>query len=194
MLKNDTSTIDIGENIRQARKRQGLTLAKLAKQCDCSTSLISQIETGAVNASFSTLKTISDALETPLAMLLSAQQSANGIAYSLMTPTERKTLTVEGGVKFQLLSRGVNLSCEFILNEWPPGTSTGKELYTHEGEESGLLLEGELEVEINNHVQRMKPGDTVTLVSSVPHRISNPGRKKAVAVWVNSVPWVFAIR
>jgi len=194
MLKNDTSTIDIGENIRQARKRQGLTLAKLAKQCGCSTSLISQIETGAVNASFSTLKTISDSLETPLAMLLSAQQSANGIAYSLMTPTERKTLTVEGGVKFQLLSRGVNLSCEFILNEWPPGTSTGKELYTHEGEESGLLLEGELEVEINNHVQRMKPGDTVTLVSSVPHRISNPGRKKAVAVWVNSVPWVFAIR
>ena len=194
MLKDDSMATEIGDNIRETRKLKGFTLAHLAKQCDCSASLISQIETGTVNPSFGTLKTISDALETPLAMLLSNQQPANGTVYSLMKPAERKTLTVEGGVKFQLLSRGVNLDCEFILNEWPPGTSTGVQLYAHEGGESGLLLEGELEVEINDEVLRMEPGDTITLASSQPHRISNPGKKKAVAVWVNSVPWVFAIR
>ena len=193
-MKNENSFQDIGQNIRDARKRKGLTLALLADKCRCSTSLISQIETGAINPSFSTLKTISDALEISMAMLVATGQLANGVSFSLMKATERKTLVTEGGVKFQLLSRGVGLSCEFILNEWPPGTSTGRERYTHDGEECGFLLEGELEVEIEDTVHHMESGDTITMLSSVPHRVSNPGVKKAIAIWVNSVPHVFAIK
>ena len=193
-MKNENSFQDIGNNIREARKRKGLTLAQLAAQCRCSTSLISQIETSAVNPSFSTLKAISDALGISMAMLVASNSFVNGISFSLMTAKERKTLVTEGGVKFQLLSRGVDLSCEFILNEWPPGTSTGRERYTHDGEECGFLLEGELEVEINDTIHLMQSGDTITLVSSVPHRVSNPGKKKAVAIWVNAVPYVFAIK
>jgi len=193
-MKTENSSQDIGNNIRAARKRKGLTLAQLAEQCRCSTSLISQIETGAVNPSFSTLKTISDALGISMAMLVASNSFVNGISFSLMTAKERKTLVTEGGVKFQLLSRGVDLSCEFIRNEWPPGTSTGRERYTHDGEECGFLLEGELEVEINDTIHHMQAGDTITLVSSVPHRVSNPGKKKAIAIWVNSVPHVFAIK
>lgn len=184
----------IGKKIREVRKRKALTLSQLADQCQCSTSLLSQIETGTTNPSFSTLKSISDALGTDMAMLVAPDAAKIDSVFSLMTQKERKTLTTEGGVKFQLLSRGVNLACEFILNEWPPGSSTGKEQYTHEGEECGLLLEGELEVEINNEVHHMKPGDTITLFSTVPHRLSNPGKKKALAVWVNSVPYIFAIK
>jgi len=193
-MKNENSFQDIGNNIREARKRKGLTLAQLAAQCRCSTSLISQVETAAVNPSFSTLKTISYALGISMAMLVASNSVVNGISFSLMTARERKTLVTEGGVKFQLLSRGVDLSCEFILNEWPPGTSTGRERYTHDGEECGFLLEGELEVEINDTIHLMQSGDTITLVSSVPHRVSNPGKKKAVAIWVNAVPYVFAIK
>jgi transcriptional regulator with XRE-family HTH domain len=193
-MKNDKASQDIGNNLREVRKRNGLTLAQLSKKCQCSTSLISQIETGTINPSFSTLKNISDALGISMAMLFASSSFVNGVAFSLMTSKERKTLVTEGGVKFQLLSRGVDLSCEFILNEWPPGTSTGKERYTHEGEECGFLLEGELEVEINDTIQHMRAGDTITLLSSAPHRVSNPGKKKAVAIWVNSVPHVFAIK
>jgi transcriptional regulator with XRE-family HTH domain len=148
-----------------------LTLSQLAGHCQCSTSLLSQIETGTVNPSFSTLKSISDALGTDMAMLVAPEATNMESLFSLMTPKERKTLTTEGGVKFQLLSRGVGLACEFILNEWPPGSSTGKEQYTHAGEECGLLLEGELTVEINSAVHHMQPGDTITLCSTVPHRV-----------------------
>ena len=194
MLKNQTANNQLGQKVRDIRKHKGLSLSQLAEKCHCSTSLISQIETGVVNPSFSTLKSISDALQTDMAMLLASDTITNGILFSLMAPRERKTLTTEGGVKFQLLSRGVDFSCEFILNQWPPGTSTGKELYTLTGEECGLLLEGELEVEINDTIHYMKPGDTITLLSTIPHRVSNPGKKKAVAIWVNSVPYVFAIK
>jgi transcriptional regulator with XRE-family HTH domain len=189
-----TADNSIGKKIREARKQKGLTLAQLADQCNCSTSLISQIETGTVNPSFSTLKSIGEALGTDMAMLVAQDTAINSALISLMTTKERKTLTTEGGVKFQLLSRGVDISCEFVRNEWPPRTSTGKELYTHEGEECGLLLEGELEVETSQRIHRMKPGDTITLQSTIPHRVSNPGKKKAVAIWINSVPYIFAIK
>jgi len=189
-----TADNSIGKKIREARKRKGLTLAQLASECHCSTSLISQIETGTVNPSFSTLKSIGEALGTDMAMLVAQEAGINSALFSLMTSRERKTLTTEGGVKFQLLSRGVDISCEFIINEWPPQTATGRELYTHEGTECGLLLEGELEVETSQRIHHMKPGDTITLQSTLPHRVSNPGKKKAVAVWINSVPYIFAIK
>jgi mannose-6-phosphate isomerase-like protein (cupin superfamily) len=140
------------------------------------------------------LKSIGDALETTLAQLVMDATSIEESTSSLMKQKERKTLTTEGGVQFQLLSRNVNVPFEFILNQWPPGASTGRQPYTHEGEECGFLLEGELEIEVNGKIQRMKPGDTITLRSSAPHKISNPRKKKALAVWVNSVPWVFSIK
>ncbi len=190
---NPTSA-DIGSAIRRMRQQKHLTLARLAQLCDCSSSLLSQMETGAVNPSFSTLRKISEALETPMAQLLSPEPQPGARTYSLMPARARKTLTTQGGVSFQLLTQGLDFPCEFILNQWPPGSSTGETLYTHGGKECGLLLEGVLEVEIGEERVRMKAGDTITLPSSVPHKVSNPGRKKAVAVWVNSTPMVFTVK
>jgi transcriptional regulator with XRE-family HTH domain len=187
-------THGIGIKIRSLRKQKELTLSEMARLCKCSSSLLSQIERGSVNPSFSTLKTIGDALEISLAQLVMEASTMEESSSCLMKLKERKILTTEGGVQFQLLSRNVNVPFEFILNQWPPGTSTGKQPYTHEGEECGLLLEGELEVEVNGKIHQMKPGDTITLRSSALHRISNTGKKKALAFWVNSVPWVFSIK
>ncbi len=185
---------DIGSAIRRTRRQKRLTLARLAQLCGCSSSLLSQMETGSVNPSFSTLRKISEALETPMAQLFSTDFSADEKNFSVMPPKARKTLTTQGGVTFQLLTRGMDFPCEFIFNQWPPGSSTGEALYTHEGKECGLLLEGILEVEIGSERVRMKPGDTITLPSSIPHKVTNPGRKKAVAVWVNSIPMVFTVK
>ena len=184
----------LGIKIKSLRKQKEMTLNQLSILCKCSPSLLSQIERGTVNPSFSTLKAIGDALGTTVAHLVAEILPAGHSPSSLMKPKERKSLTTEGGVRFQLLTRNLSVPFEFILNQWPPGTSTGKKPYGHEGEEAGLLLEGELEVEVEGKVSLMKAGDTVTLRSSAIHRISNPGKKRALAVWVNSVPWVFSTR
>ena len=52
----------VDENIRRIRKDVGLTLADLARRCSCSKSLLSQIENGAVNPSFSSLTNICESL------------------------------------------------------------------------------------------------------------------------------------
>ncbi len=184
----------VGPKIRSLRKQKGLTLREAAELCKRSSSLLSLIERGVVNPSLSTLKSIGEAMQIPISQLVMEDSDPEEFSSSLMKPNERKILTTEGGVQFQLLSRNVNVQFEFILNEWPPGSSTGKQPYTHGGEECGLLLEGELEVEVNGKLYRMKPGDTITLNSSVPHRITNLGKERALAVWLNSVPWLFSLR
>ncbi len=180
-----------GKEIRKVRKNKNLTLAEMAKKCGCSPSLLSQIETGALNPSLSTLKNICDALDMRISSLISNNNFNNNRTFSLMKEEDRKTIITKGNVKFQLMSKGVNITFEYIRSEWPPGSSSGSEAYTHEGEECALLLEGELEIEVNDTILTMKPGDTITIDSTAPHRVSNPGSKKAVALWVNSVPWVF---
>jgi transcriptional regulator with XRE-family HTH domain len=184
----------IGQKIRDLRNEKGMTLGDLAAKINVSPSLISQLERGGVNPSISLLKSIADALETPLFSLLEKEETKNEEPSPLMTAKERKVLTTEGGVRFILLSRNYDLGCEFILNEWPVGSSTGKEKYVHEGVECGLLLEGELEVELEDGVYHLKPGDSITYRSDIPHRLNNRGKKTAKGVWVNSRPWIFSVK
>nr|MDA3835775.1 helix-turn-helix domain-containing protein [Spirochaetales bacterium] len=120
----------IGQSIRKHRKEKRMTLAAMARLCECSSSLLSQIETGGVSPSLSVLKTISDALDVPMSALMEESSSTQGdYAFSLMEEGERKSLTTKAGVTFQLLTRGMDFPCEFILNKWPPGASTGEEIY-----------------------------------------------------------------
>ena len=184
----------IGQKIRDLRNEKGMTLGDLAEKIKVSSSLISQLERGGVNPSISLLKLIADAFQAPLSSLLGEEEVKLDEIPHVMKEKERKTLTTEGGVKFVLLSGNYDLGCEFIYNEWPAGSSTGKEKYIHEGVESGLLLEGELEVELEDRTYHLKPGDSITFRSDIFHRLNNKGKKLAKGVWVNSKPWIFSIK
>jgi len=190
----NTLIFSIGQRIRDLRNEKGLTLGNLSEKIKVSPSLISQLERGGVNPSISLLKSIVDAFELPLSSVLGDEaQKPEQVPY-VMKEKERKTLTTEGGVKFVLLSGNYDLECEFIYNEWPPRSSTGKEKYVHEGVECGLLLDGELEVELEDRTYDLKPGDSITFRSDIPHRLNNRWKKLARAVWVNSKPWIFSIK
>ena len=183
-----------GERVRAVRSEKGLTLQAVAKLTKRSVSLLSQIETGKVTPSFASMRIIADALGIPLSRLILDQEADETKDSALMGAQERKILTTQGGVQHQLLSRNLALSFEFLSIEIPPGASTGEKSYTHDGVECGLLLEGEIEIQVGRRTYRMKPGDTITLNSSIPHNFFNRGKRTAKAVWVNSVPMIFSTR
>lgn len=60
----------IGERIRAVRQARGISLRALARQANVSASLISQIETGRLRPSVSTLYAVTGALGVPLSDLL----------------------------------------------------------------------------------------------------------------------------
>ncbi|HTU01249.1 MAG TPA: cupin domain-containing protein [Candidatus Sulfotelmatobacter sp.] len=183
-----------GERMRGLRTEKQLTLTQLAKLTKRSVSLLSQIEAGKVSPSFSSMRLIADALEVPLGRLIADREPSETGRSSLVSPRDRKVLTTQGGVQHQLLSRSVAPPFEFISVELPPRSSTGESLYTHEGVECGLLLEGALEIQVGRKTYHLKPGDSITLDSSIPHNFINRGKRKARAVWVNSTPMIFSTR
>ena len=186
--------LGFGKKVRALRSQKNLTLQEMARITKRSVSLLSQIETGKVSPSFSTMRSIADALDISLSQLIVDEEESEARDSSLMEAQERKVLTTQGGVEHQLLSRNFALPFEFVSFEIPPGASTGEDFYIHDGLECGLLLEGALEIQVGDRIYRMKPGDTITLNSSIPHRFLNCGKKKVTAVWVNSTPMIFSTR
>ena len=57
-----------------------------------------------------------------------------------------------------------------------------------DGEEAGLVLEGEMMLTVDSETWSLKTGDSFRFASRRPHRFSNPAQDaKAVVLWVNCV-------
>ena len=70
MEKKTEHLIILGRKISVERKKRGITLEKLAYEMDISKGNLSDIEHGKKDPRFSTLKSIAEGLEIPLAKLL----------------------------------------------------------------------------------------------------------------------------
>jgi quercetin dioxygenase-like cupin family protein len=74
----------------------------------------------------------------------------------------------------------------FFTTIQPGGGSDG--LYSHLGEECGIVLKGELEIDLNGTVYRVKENESFYYNSSEPHNWTNPTDGETVVVWVISPP------
>ena len=94
----------------------------------------------------------------------------------------------QGDAKIQMLVRNIRNKRmrPFHTTIDPGGGSKGP--YSHIGEEFGIVLEGELEVNLREKPYRVKKNESLYFSSQEPHRWSNPGKKKAVVIWVVSPP------
>jgi quercetin dioxygenase-like cupin family protein len=75
----------------------------------------------------------------------------------------------------------------YILTLKEGATVTGH-FYSHKGDEFAYVMEGELEVEIQDEKQMLREGDSLYIESIVPSRWVNIGKGDAVLLWVLSPP------
>lgn len=117
---------------------------------------------------------------------------ANGLnmGYSpVVHKHERKILSPGQGIRFYLLNPTLAGPIEFIYNEYDPGATTGPNLYSHPGCECGLILSGELIIQINEDVYVLQEGDSITFNSTDPHLKKNDGAAMCTCIWANVPPW-----
>jgi transcriptional regulator with XRE-family HTH domain/quercetin dioxygenase-like cupin family protein len=198
----------LGDHIRDARLRSGLSLRALAAEVGVSASMISQIETGKSQPSVSTLYAITTALgisiqdvfdsalhpagaeavgETlPASSMLSALGSSRGRRIGpVVRHVDRSGLTLDTGVVWERLGELPPHSVDFLLVTYPPGgtsSSTGG-LMRHAGAEFGYLISGELVLTLGFEQIKLAPGDSFSFESSTPHSYRNEGPDPAVGVW-----------
>jgi transcriptional regulator with XRE-family HTH domain len=181
----------VGRRIRALRRTSELSLETVAARTSLSIGFLSQIERGLSSPSLRVLATLADVLGVGIAALFGTKQSEDGAAGGVVTrELQRAELKLwRTGISKQLLSpAGAENRLNLFLVHMEPGGSTGDELYTHDGEEAGLVLEGEMTLTVDAETWSLKTGDSFRFASRRPHRFSNPADDtKAVVLWVNCV-------
>jgi transcriptional regulator with XRE-family HTH domain len=172
---------DIGRKIRKFRRDRGWTLEDLARQTDLSPGFLSQIEREQSYPSLSSLKAIADALEIPLSSFFILPVNTSIVARA----HERRTFMIEGSeVSYSSLSGPIDgKRLEPLIVELPPHYE-GPPAFTHEGEEFGYVLEGQLTIVIQNQEYHLRPGDSIHFLSQAPHTWKNCHAEPVKAIWV----------
>ncbi len=183
--------IEVGQRLRELRRNANLSLEMVAGRTELSVGFLSQIERGLSSPSLRVLATLADVFGVGIAALFGSQANAGDRPHGVITrASERAELKLwRTGISKQLLNpAGSDGRLNLFLVHMEPGGSTGDELYTHDGEEAGLVLEGEMTLTVDDETWQLKTGDSFRFASRRPHRFGNPAKRaKAVVLWVNCV-------
>lgn len=173
----------IGARLRALRLARGMTLNAVAARTGLSSSMLSLLERGKTGPSIGTLVVICSVLEAQMSDLLGAQEA--GEPSPIARFAEQRVFATADGVQRRILKSDPAHGIEIAINEYSAGTASAPHPVAHEGYEFGIALEGMLEITLNNQIYTLGEGDLVAYRSGDPHRIANPSRKRARALWVN---------
>jgi quercetin dioxygenase-like cupin family protein/DNA-binding XRE family transcriptional regulator len=184
--------VEAFRQLRSIRQAKGISLKEMAERTGLSSNYLSQIERGKANPSISVLKRITDTLAVPYMSLVEPSRSLKDdgiVPVQVVKANKRKMLVYPGGQRrAYLLTPDLRGKLEVILTVEKPETEGSGDWYSHEGEEFGLVLEGSYEVMVENRVFRLEEGDSIRFVSSIPHKMRNPGAKLSKTLWVITPP------
>ncbi|MBA4791611.1 MAG: cupin domain-containing protein [Rhizobiales bacterium] len=181
----------IGRRLQTMRRAQGLTLAGLAARADCSASLVSRIENGRLLPSLSVLHKLVAGLGTSMASFLTGSETES---CTVVRAGDRREVALD---YLGLPKQGVRIEqiIPFTRERMLQGSlltitaghgSAGD--YSHVGEEAGFVIDGFIELTINNQTHVLGKGDSFCFRSEIPHSFLNPGPSDAVVIWINTPP------
>lgn len=180
---------EIGAGLRRLRRARRLSLVDLAARTNLSIGFLSQIERGKSSPTLRALAGVADALGVGLGDLFPAAEPAGDQTATIMRGQARSELQLwRSGIRKQLLTpqtEGAKLN--LYLVEMEPGASTGDELYTHHGEEAGLVTQGAMLLGVESESWTLQVGDSFRFLSSRPHRFANAVDGVTRVLWVNSL-------
>jgi transcriptional regulator with XRE-family HTH domain len=188
-VRIETATVgSIGGRLRRLRKARGLSLRVLSDAADLSIGFVSQIERGLSTPSVRALSRLADALGVGIGELFPAEDGAlDGEARIVARAGQQPEIDIvpDGIVKRWLTPFGRVPRLDIYMMELAPDASSGDRPYVHEGEEAGLVLDGGLELYVDDHRWVLGPGDSFRFASGRPHRFVNAGPRPARVLWVN---------
>lgn len=180
--------LQVGVRIRHARVLKGLRMKDLAEKVGYDESMISKIEAGKVMPSLPMLNRIVTALDRDLASFFGLEIDEHKLVQS-----SKDRIRVAGdalregrGVSYERLvpiAAGNLLEANIHVVE-PGGEKT--DAITHQGEATGYLIDGELELTIDGTVYQMKAGDSFFFKAYLTNSYRNTGKTVARMIWVNT--------
>lgn len=178
---------DIGGKIRELRKNSKLSILELSKLTGLSNGLISQIERNKVSTSVESLWKIANALNVSIGYFFDEEQVVQ--VDPVVRRNQRKIIKLANSTAiYELLSPDLNRDIEFLRITLEPNESASQGLISHEGEECGFVLEGEILIKYGDKEYILKEGDSIYLNSRIPHRFINIGEDPSISIWAMTPP------
>lgn len=191
----------VGERIRSAREKSGISMRELARRIAVSPSHVSQVERG--NASFSVraLYSVANVLGVSMDSLFSPADEGGQVegeqapltedtalekAGTILRSSDRPTITLDGGPRWERLTPNAEQASEFIEVIYAPAgshTEPPTDFVRHAGREYGIIIKGSLNVLVGFDSTTLHEGDSIALNSSTPHRFWNATDEEVRAVW-----------
>ncbi len=174
--------MEIGEKVKRLRLSRGFTQEELAERADLTKGFISLLERDKTSPSIATLEQLLNVLGVSLKQFFSEEKTSKVV----FTKKDRVPLYDEPeGVKTQLLIPGVEdkkIDPRFVVLK--PAGSTSPEDY-HEGEEFGFVIDGNVELWLDETRYKVKAGECFYYKADHRHQIRNTSKsKKSTFLWI----------
>ncbi len=178
--------MEVGKRLKEVREMYGLSQRELAKRVGLTNSTISMIERDAVSPSISSLKKILEGVSLTVTQF-----------FTLEIPVESQIIFKKGtlidvgsdGVEMHLVGGAEpDSKLAFLIEQYQPNSSTGKDMITHIGEEAGTVIEGSIEITVAGRSYKLSKGDSYKFPTRLPHEFKNTSKKVCRIISAHTPP------
>lgn len=173
--KQDKASLDllVGTAVKNDRNLAGMTLAKLSNRSSVSTAMISKIERGQVSASLTTLNALVNAICVPIINFFANTVDFTDVSYvAAGQGVSVRRMGSSFGHDYKMIgragSRHVGFESFMVTFERPLNP---RPFYQHKGIEFIHVVEGEMSYRCGEETYVLKPGDSLSFESNMPHAV-----------------------
>lgn len=175
---------EIGPRFKALRERAGLSQRELAKRAGVTNGFISQIESNAVSPSVASLSKLLSKIPSSMAEFFAVDEPKPDQFFSRK---QQQPEIGRGKISYRQIGhyhgdRQIGMLRETLA----PGADTGDEMLAHEGQECGVIVQGELELTVDSEVVVLHEGDSYYFDSTRTHRFRNTSDIDCIIVSANS--------
>lgn len=157
----------LGAILARERTIRGWNIEYMAARAGLSTGLLSQLERGIGNPSFSTLVSLANALEIPVGAFFAGDASDSDL---VVHPWSRKRLVLaDKGLTYELLVPNLQGTISMLYVEMPDHFSNELVPFKHAGEECSIVLKGSVEIHVGDRIAVLEQGDSIRFGSTIDH-------------------------
>ena len=175
---------DFSARMKRLRAKAGLSYAQLSRETGLTEEYLEQVEKQQVMPTVSAIIQISKALTVDAGTFLSRPDEASSRKRKAEALTKRqkaysyKTLTPDAAHKH---TKAFQVTID-------PDTALEGGEYQHEGEEFVYVLEGRVDIQVGQKMNKLHKGQTIPFNSGILPRLRNPGKTKTELIVVVFTP------
>lgn len=165
--------MDVGARLKSIRLIKNISQRELAKRAGVTNSTISMIEKNSVSPSISSLQKVLNGIPISIVEFFANDSNVEKNQQVIYSPEELMDIG-SGNIEMLLVGKSFpRRQMTFLIETYAAGADTGTEMLQNDAEEGGFILEGKIELTVDEEVYRLVKGDSYYFDNNKPHRFRN---------------------